>query len=627
MFSESFHEGWKAYAVKNESFINSNGERTINPNEMLARFQNSDFYKILDGNEDDQASREEMEEYIDKGWVSDLGDGKEKEIKHQKWEDGKEKLDYVEKYNIDFVSKNFQDTIQNDNLPGGRFYETWLAQRLDSRLRGNDNIIRNNNIIRNDNVMELPEENHLTANGYANSWWIDVEEICGNQHTPADGHPSLEGNCIQNADGSYDFEMVVEFWPQRLFYIGLAISGLTLLGCLSYLWWTSRRRIAEFIKLSKFTLLNGLRNSPKSLEILFNRVNKVIEFVKSNPKSLEILFNGVHPVKYGRAVILSIIKLFNGVHPVKYGRAVILSIIKLFNRVKSFLKLRFRKKAEELNQVHPVKSDNVGILPQAELFNRVHPVKSRIAGATLSLFNRVNKVESVVDRAEIDMDFVKAKKEEIEQRLNNKFKDEMGMLWELGCLDADGAPNRDGILLFGKDPQKYYRNSYLTFTKYDASHNLEENINFKGSLPKIIEESYEAIKKFIPTKDIIDSDTASRKKVPGFPYVAVRELLINAVAHRDYEIGGSRIIVSMYEDKMEFQSPGNLPNGITPETILRSQYSRNPIIAEALFGLGYMEQLGSGIDRTFQLFKDLKKKKPKIENFENMAIVTIYSGK
>ncbi|MBU3924567.1 hypothetical protein KJ854_01370 [Patescibacteria group bacterium] len=201
------------------------------------------------------------------------------------------------------------------------------------------------------------------------------------------------------------------------------------------------------------------------------------------------------------------------------------------------------------------------------------------------------------------------------------------ILKELGCLDADGAPSKDGILLFGKDPQKYYRNSYLTFTKYDRNHNLEENINFKGSLPKIIEESYEAIKKFIPTKDIIDSDTASRKKVPGFPYVAVRELLINAVAHRDYEIGGSRIIVSMYEDKMEFQSPGNLPNGITPETILRSQYSRNPIIAEALFGLGYMEQLGSGIDRTFQLFKDLKKKKPKIENFENMVIVTIYSGK
>ncbi len=75
------------------------------------------------------------------------------------------------------------------------------------------------------------------------------------------------------------------------------------------------------------------------------------------------------------------------------------------------------------------------------------------------------------------------------------------------------------------------------------------------------------------------------------------------------------------------ENPGNLPNGITPETILRSQYSRNPIIAEVLIGLGYMEQLGSGIDRTFQIFKDLKKKKPKIENFENMVIVTIYSGK
>lgn len=87
----------------------------------------------------------------------------------------------------------------------------------------------------------------------------------------------------------------------------------------------------------------------------------------------------------------------------------------------------------------------------------------------------------------------------------------------------------------------------------------------------------------------------------------------------------SKVLMKLSSFKVE--SPGNLPNGITPETILRSQYSRNPIIAEALFGLGYMEQLGSGIDRIFQIYKDLKKKKPKIENFENMAIVTIYSGK
>jgi len=86
------------------------------------------------------------------------------------------------------------------------FWETWLAGKI------------------NRNVLQIPDENHLTVNGYANSWIIDPDEICKN-----------EGFCRKNGDGSYDMELIVEFWPQRLFYIGLGISGLTLLFCIVYL--------------------------------------------------------------------------------------------------------------------------------------------------------------------------------------------------------------------------------------------------------------------------------------------------------------------------------------------------------------------------------------------------------
>ena len=83
------------------------------------------------------------------------------------------------------------------------------------------------------NVFELPEENHLMANGYANSWVIDTDEVCGLDSR-------LRGNdngarCVRNADGSYDMELIVEFWPQRLFYIGMGISGFTLFSCVFYL--------------------------------------------------------------------------------------------------------------------------------------------------------------------------------------------------------------------------------------------------------------------------------------------------------------------------------------------------------------------------------------------------------
>ncbi|MFC1637893.1 hypothetical protein ACFL2R_00570, partial [Patescibacteria group bacterium] len=189
VFSESFHEQWKAYVVKyKESEVNS---------EQLGK------YKILDGNENDQITKDGLEEFIEKGWVTDLGNGNEKESKHYRWNGKKEVVDHIERYDIDFVSKNFNGTIQNDNLPKGYIWETW----------------RNNEWLK-----QISDKNHLMVNGYANSWKIDVDELCSN-----------EKMCYRNDDGSYDMEIIVEFWPQRLFYIGLLISGVTLLGCLGYL--------------------------------------------------------------------------------------------------------------------------------------------------------------------------------------------------------------------------------------------------------------------------------------------------------------------------------------------------------------------------------------------------------
>ncbi len=70
----------------------------------------------------------------------------------------------------------------------------------------------------------VPDEQHLKINNYLNGWFVDTNAFCKNKNL-----------CKQNPDGSYDMEMVIEFWPQRWFYLGLIISGTTLLGCLIYL--------------------------------------------------------------------------------------------------------------------------------------------------------------------------------------------------------------------------------------------------------------------------------------------------------------------------------------------------------------------------------------------------------
>ncbi len=192
IFSESFNGGWKTYLIEYK-------KESLN-------FVDSD-YKILDGNEDDQASTKELKSLIDKGYVSSLGDLKAKLINHTKRENNKEVFDYSEKYKIDFISKNFQDTIQNDNLENGNFYETWLEKPV------NDN------------------RNHLMVNGYANSWIIDPAEICRNN-----------SKCLKNSDDSYDLELILEFWPQRLFYMGGGISVTALTLCVSYLIYRTARK-------------------------------------------------------------------------------------------------------------------------------------------------------------------------------------------------------------------------------------------------------------------------------------------------------------------------------------------------------------------------------------------------
>src|SRR3989339_760732 len=188
ILSEKYNDNWRMYI------------RPVSNFNMGKNIQLLGKYKILKGNAKDRATIDELKDYINKGWVTELGDGKDKLNKHKKWNRNIEVIDNVEKYNIDFVSGNIKGTIQNNNLDDGKLYETWFAKPF------------NNN------------KTHKKVNGYANSWDINVNKISDNNLF-----------YIENSDGSRDLEVVLEYWPQRLFYLGLIISGAIFLFCLLYL--------------------------------------------------------------------------------------------------------------------------------------------------------------------------------------------------------------------------------------------------------------------------------------------------------------------------------------------------------------------------------------------------------
>lgn len=90
-------------------------------------------------------------------------------------------------------------------------------------------------------------------------------------------------------------------------------------------------------------------------------------------------------------------------------------------------------------------------------------------------------------------------------------------------------------------------------------------------------------------------DGLFRYDIPTFDEVAVREALLNAVAHRDYRLGGS-VFVRQYTRRLEVVSPGGFPTGITPENILDQQNPRNRRLAEALGKCGLIERAGQGLN-------------------------------
>ena len=107
-----------------------------------------------------------------------------------------------------------------------------------------------------------------------------------------------------------------------------------------------------------------------------------------------------------------------------------------------------------------------------------------------------------------------------------------------------------------------------------------------------------------------------------FPLESVREILLNSIGHRDYEIPGSNL-VHIFTDRIEFLSLGGLVKGLTIEDIkLGTSSSRNPKLISVFHRLGLVEAYGSGIPRMLELYKN-SKKIPEIKVAPNSFLVTL----
>lgn len=180
------------------------------------------------------------------------------------------------------------------------------------------------------------------------------------------------------------------------------------------------------------------------------------------------------------------------------------------------------------------------------------------------------------------------------------------LLQQIGALTADRTPTISGLLLFGKEPQFFLPHSRAIFVKFADTQprgpggvlgygRREELI---GSLPKIIDRGWRVLWEEMDKQAVVRG--LQRQEQLEYPESSVREALVNAVAHRNYQLTGRSIEIRMYTDRLEIISPGGLPAHITLDNIVEEHYSRNPRLVNGLYQWGYIEELGLGIDRMIE---------------------------
>jgi ATP-dependent DNA helicase RecG len=174
-----------------------------------------------------------------------------------------------------------------------------------------------------------------------------------------------------------------------------------------------------------------------------------------------------------------------------------------------------------------------------------------------------------------------------------------------GCLtlrEGQLRPTVAGILLFGRDPVRFSHGAFITAARFAGLEAGDQftRIEISGTLPDQIRRAESFLIDHMQ-RMVQLGETMVRAEQFEYPLEAAREIVINAVAHRDYSIHGDGIRLFLFADRLEVSSPGKLAGPVTVANIANERFSRNAIIVQVLVDMGFIERLGYGIDRILSL--------------------------
>ena len=162
------------------------------------------------------------------------------------------------------------------------------------------------------------------------------------------------------------------------------------------------------------------------------------------------------------------------------------------------------------------------------------------------------------------------------------------------------------ILLFGKNPQKFFPRARTRFIRYEgvdekvgAEMNVIKDVTFEGTILNQVRKTIEFIETQVREHTFLGQHAqfVTRRDYPEF---VIQEMTVNSVCHRAYSIKGTEIQIKMFDDRLVFETPGKLPGMVKPTNIRNTHFSRNPKIAAFLKAYHYVKEYGEGVDRIYR---------------------------
>lgn len=202
---------------------------------------------------------------------------------------------------------------------------------------------------------------------------------------------------------------------------------------------------------------------------------------------------------------------------------------------------------------------------------------------------------------------------------------------------VDNKPTVAALMLFSVYPQAYFPQLCITAVSVpgkemsvtgSVGERFIDNKRIEGSITQMLNDALIFVRKNMKVKTIVDAETGMRNDRTEYPVIAVRELVLNALIHRDYSIHteSAPITITMYSDRMEIENPGGLYGRMTLDSLgFVSADTRNPYIAGALEIMGETENRYSGIPTIRSAMKNAGLPQPVFVNNRGVFKAILYN--